>query len=335
MRRFAHAFVAAFIIVSVHCQMVRTKGRDFTLGDDRIVFKGTNYYPRTAMWASMWTSWPWDQIINETRLFSTLGINCVRIMVPYTAGEWGGPNVNPKRINQLYTLVNHFGSLGIKSIITLFDWETTFPSAGSQRYADHVQYVTKIVTPFSDNPNVMMWDIKNEPDHPDNIDHHDNWNDVPKKRDIIVNWLYRVILEVRKIDKNHLVSIGLRWWENFVQIYDTVDVAAFHSYWPPAKELADMMNITMRRPIPLLVEEFGWPTAPVGPQYNETLQVEFYKDQMSVYERFKVGGCVQWMAFDAKKYDGSSFENFFGLWRYDMTLKPVADVFMSSFTKKV
>jgi hypothetical protein len=93
-------------------------------------------------------------------------------------------------------------------------------------------------------------DIKNEPDHPNNIDGHNNWNKVPTQRDIIVSWLLRMMAHVRDIDRNHLVSTGIRWWQNFPEVYPDVDIALFHSYWDPAVELPFIINTMSQRKLP-------------------------------------------------------------------------------------
>jgi hypothetical protein len=95
----------------------------------------------------------------------------------------------------------------------------------------------------------------------------------------------------------------------------------FHSYWDPNVEIPVIQQAIAKSPMPIIVEEFGWPTAPVGPQYNESVQLDFYQSQISVYKKYNVNGYFQWMSFDAKPYDGSSDENFFGLFRFDQTLK--------------
>ena len=69
---------------------------------------------------------------------------------------------------------------------------------------------------------IRAWDIKNEPDHPNNIDGHDDWNQDPAKRDIIVPWLNWVTAAVHAADGNHIVSIGIRWWTNIQAVINSV-----------------------------------------------------------------------------------------------------------------
>lgn len=49
------------------------------------------------------------------------------------------------KLQQLEHVVNTMGDAGIRSVVTLFDWETTFPAAGTSRETDHLKYVTAIV----------------------------------------------------------------------------------------------------------------------------------------------------------------------------------------------
>jgi hypothetical protein len=61
--------------------------------------------------------------------------------VPYSLGGWNGPDVPTERVKQLVQLVDYLGNRDIKSLITLFDWETTWPASGSKKETEHFQYV--------------------------------------------------------------------------------------------------------------------------------------------------------------------------------------------------
>jgi len=113
------------------------------------------------------------------------------------------------------------------------------------------------------------------------------------------------------------------------QIKDVEDVVSFHSYWGNInQEIVDVSNFS-KDAKPILVEEFGWPTHP-SPKYSESLQLNFYTTQMAAIKAHNIAGCVQWMTFDAKDYNtnpNESDEEYFGLWRYDYTLKPAGEYY--------
>lgn len=128
------------------------------------------------MWQDMWQSWPEQEIAQEVAMFPSLGINCVRILVPYSDGGWNGacnlnarsfsasllfsaisfliwshsrstcsskplrnvtePHHSPRKVPNFQRskqlTVTKRKKAHVDGQITLFDWETTWPSAGSQ-----------------------------------------------------------------------------------------------------------------------------------------------------------------------------------------------------------
>ena len=314
---------------------VRIEGDQFTCDGFVVKIKGTNYYPKNHMWASMWSAWDWGEIVYETQMMRSMGLNAARILVPYSNGGWGGANPPATHLQMLEDIVNHFGANGIRSCVTLFDWETSFPAQGTLTEAQHLSYLSAIVNRLKNNKHVFAWDVKNEPDHPANIYGYDNWDSSPASRDKIVSWLRRMCNAVRAIDTNHPVSAGLRWWQNVQDVLSFVDFAIFHSYWPniSTQEIPDVKSYMGSNQRPILVEEYGWPSNPTPCRrdgqliydYHETSQLNLYTSHLNAFAQHNIAGGIQWMTFDAKDYStdpDESFENYFGLWRYDYSLKP-------------
>jgi len=324
---------------------VAVQGSKLVIGGQPIRVKGTNYYPRDGMWASMWTNWNWNAILADTDRMRSLGLNAVRILVPYSHGGWNGPNPPETRLQQLESLVNHLGANGIRSCVTLFDWETSYPAAGTQRENEHKSYVNAIVGRLKNNPYVFMWDVKNEPDHPSSINGFDDWDNAPAQRDKIVSWLSRMAAHIRTIDPHHPVSVGMRWYNNNKDVIGFVDIVCFHSYWSHITnntEIPVIKSFMGANPKPILAQEFGWPTNPTPCNrdgrliwdYNETQQLAMYQQWLQAFENHDIAGCLQWMTYDAKNYTtnpNESFENYFGLWRYDYSLKPAGAHYRDNF----
>lgn len=322
---------------------VRIRGEQFVYQGQVIKLKGTNYYPRQHMWGSMWSSWDWPAISTEVPMMKNLGLNCIRILVPYSNGGWSY-NPSATKLQQLEDLVNLCGANGIKCIVTLFDWETSFPAAGTATETNHYTYVTAIVNRLKNNPHVFLWDVKNEPDHPDNYGKCDcnpgacgNWDCNPTKRDQIVSWLGRMCNKCRQLDSNHYATAGMRWWANLPDVLSFCDVAIFHSYWPNiySEEIPQTRGYMGGNQKPIIVEEWGWPSHPTPClrdgvriyDYNEAQQLDLYKSHLRAIEQYGIAGGLQWMTFDAQGYfndETDSFEDYFGLWKYDQTLKPAA-----------
>ena len=330
-------------------QFLSITGDQFTYGGVVYKIKGANYYPASAPWGAMFGNWNWDEITTDVEMLRSLGINAMRINLPYSAGGWGGPNVNQLYLDRLERLVELLRAKGMKANITLFDWETSFPAAGTQRESEHKQYVAAIVNRLKDNPGVFLWDVKNEPDHPSNIDDHDNWDYSPANRDKIVSWLSRMCAYVRSLDPNHPVSAGIRWWENVSDVISFVDVAIFHNYWPNigTEAIPFVKQACGANPKPILVQEFGWPSQP-RPCWRDTFWVYDYTEanQLSVYQmnlqafaQHDIAGGIQWQACDLAPYVADpnfdpevTFENYFGLWKFGTRqLKPAASYYRDNW----
>lgn len=319
-------------------------GDQFRYAGKVFKLKGSNYYPRDYMWAAMWKV-DADLVAADAARMRTLGMNCVRILVPYRNGGWGGANPPAGHLDKLTSFINTFGARGIRCVVTLFDWETSFPAAGEKREAEHLRHLEAIVSRLKDNPYVLMWDVKNEPEHPANIGGKDDWSENPEARDKIVSWLERMCNAVRRIDTNHPVCVGLRWANNVDETLPFVDVAMFHSYWPNigTEQIPNVKKFMGKDVKPIVVEEFGWPSHPTpcereGGQivhdFTEQDQVKFYEKHLAAFREHDIAGCIQWMTYDAAKYSNNpkeSFEKYFGLWHYDYSLKPVAAVYRDGF----
>ena len=318
---------------------VRCTGNQFTLDGVTYKIKGSNYYPASARWGAWFGNWNWAEITRDVDRLHSLGINAMRINLPYSNGGWGGANVNADYLDKLERLVEYLRYRGMKANITLFDWETSFPAAGTSTETQHKQYVTTIVNRLKNNPGVFVWDVKNEPDHPSNIGGYDDWDNSPTSRDKIVSWLSRMCATVRAADTsgNQLVSSGIRWYSNAKDVLSFEDVAIFHSYWGNigTVEIPTVAGYTTK---PILVQEFGWPSQPHPCwrgywqyDFTEADQLNFYTTHLQAFAAHDIGGCIQWQASDLKGYvsdpntdTGVSFENYFGLWRLDGSLKPAA-----------
>ena len=332
---------------------VTIQGDQFVLNGQVYKLKGTNYYPQDHMWADMWSSWDWPAITYEVDLMHDLGLNCVRILVPYSNGGWNGPNVPADRLQKLEDIVNLMGDHGIRSVVTLFDWETSFPASGTSTWNNHLTYMSNDRGPAEEQP--LRPDVGREEraGPPGQLRLAatatrvpcGNWDCNPAKRDQIVSWLHRMCDAVRARDPNHPVSAGMRWWENLPDVLSFEDVAIFHSYWPnigteeiPRDQglhglepeahrgrgmgLADQPQpLLPRRPADLrlqrdpAVQRLRQPSGRLHPaQHRRRPAVDDVRRQ------------------DATPTDqDESFEQYFGLWKYGYTLKPAGVYYRDNF----
>jgi hypothetical protein len=295
-----------------------------------IRLKGVNYYPQWRPWSPMWRSWDAPQTERELRLArDQLGVNTVRVLLPYnfTGKQRDAGKATPEMIGRLRELAQIAGSLNMRLIVTLFDFYKSFALPGTSDEQQDVAYLRELIGHFAGDDRILAWDLHNEPDH------YDRWKDGEQAR--VLTWLGRMADEVHRIDPNHLVTVGMGEYQNLLvpgpdgrRVIDYSDLVSVHLYDAGAAEHT-LETVRANTGRPILVEEFGWPTGPrCVRNYDEATQERLYRDVLAAAERHAVG-VVAWTLRD---YDAGpttrwdTFEEHFGLFRADNSLKPAAEL---------
>jgi hypothetical protein len=314
---------------------IKAEGDKLTRQGQSVQIKGVNYYPQGKPWAEMWEDWKGPQIQRELQAArADLGINAVRVLVPYSEGAWkaGRDRVNALMLGRLREMVQIAGDLDMRLIISLFDFEQYFPAPGTRDELEQRAWLTQLVGNFAGDDRIMAWDIHNEPDH------YKRWKE-PGGPEEILTWTGRMADLLHQIAPNHLVTVGVGQYETLWRpapdgrrIIDYSDVISFHTYNAADTE-RQIYEIRSRTTRPILLEEFGWPTGPRCSQagYDESTQAETYRRQLQVATG-RVAGVLAWTLrdFDAgptARYD--TREEHYGLYRTDGSLKPAAAFFMA------
>ena len=329
---------------------VTVQGNQLIYRGKPIKLKGTNFYPKDQPWADMWKRWKGEAARGDLARAREVGINSIRIMVPYKPENgWTDKAtgaVVPEYLDQLQQMVQMAGEFDMKVIVALFDFydmSTDRPVAGSAAEARNKRYLQEIVGAFRDDDRILAWDIHNEPDH------YETWNEDRDPAQFI-DWMSRMADEIRRLDPNHLVTVGMGQFDNlFVAdasgapelgkkangrtVADISDFLSFHSYnagnmdWQIAY-IRDHSNK------PLLLQETGWPSGPpcVKPEFSEHQQTFLYGEMIKAARKWDLSGLMQWMLWDLKP--GASIgkgrethEDFFGLLRRDGSWKPAMTLF--------
>jgi hypothetical protein len=292
--------------------------------------KGVNYYPQWRPWNPMWRDWDAHQIERELRLArDRIGVNAVRVMVPYnfTGKPVDAGKTAPTYIGRLRELTQIAGSLDMRLIVTLFDFYKIFAPAGGADEQQDLAYLRALLGAFAGDDRIMAWDLHNEPDH------YEAWKAGDQAR--VLDWLGRVADEVHRLAPNQLVTVGMGNYENLWlpgpdgrRVIDYSDVVSVHLYDAGAAERA-LDAVRAHTDKPILIEEFGWPTGPrCVRNYNEATQVLLYRTVLAAAEG-RAAGVVAWTLRD---YDAgptnryNTFEEHFGLFRADDSLKPAAEL---------
>jgi hypothetical protein len=304
---------------------IEVSGSQLTRLGQPVRMKGVNYYPQWHPWDEMWTQWDGPQMERELRLArDQLGINAVRILVPYDA--FGDGHVNDKLIQRLREMCQIAGNLDMRLIVTLFDFYEGFPQPGSSSERKNFEYIHKLVGNFIGDERIFAWDLHNEPDN------YTKWQE--GRSDEVLTWLGRMADKIHSIDPYHQVTVGMAHYHNLWipgpdgrRVIDYSDVVSVHIYnsADAARQLDEIRTHTDK---PILLEEFGWPSGPrcSTPGYTEAQQEHVYREMLAAADS-RVAGVFAWTLRD---YDAGptmrwdTREEHYGLFRPDDSLKPAA-----------
>jgi hypothetical protein len=330
---------------------VTVEGDKFVYAGAPIKLKGTNYWLSDAPFSGTWASWNGPKVYEELKRAQALGVNVVRIGIPFDHGDtmdvvWDSDQemreVSMWIQRQMTQVLQIASTLGMKVIFTLFEWYDEQPRQGSREERPNIAYLEGVVQPFANDDRVLAWDIRNEPDY------YDRWQGGDPDR--VIEWLDRMATNIRYLDQKHPITVGLGDYRNFWltdkrgrSVLDFVDFVSLHCY--DAHGLpAQVEALKARTNKPVLVEEMGWPTspgdqkAPEGALYDEATQDYFYTEMLDEAKRLDVAGVVQWTLIDfipRSTAKVANFEEHFGLFRLDGTAKPASEVFKTGYTARI
>jgi len=119
----------------------------------------------------------------------------------------------------------------------------------------------------------------------------------------VTDWFSRMKNELKSIDTNHPVTMGMWSPDNIGDVASLVDVLAFHSYtWDIVDEINQVKAVNNSKPN--LVEEFGWPTNPCPRDQNgdgnlrydftETYQYNDISTYLSAISSSGIAGGSRW-----------------------------------------
>ena len=142
---------------------------------------------------------------------------------------WVKPGCALDRVERMLDLG---GRYGIRFILTLQDFygkEDGWWFKEKYKTVD-LPHIRKIVPRFAHRPEIVMWELMNEPTCPPNDANRACW-------DALYNWAKATSEEVKRLDSNHLVSLGTHRAgldraavDSFLRIHalPTVDVISMH-----------------------------------------------------------------------------------------------------------
>ncbi len=208
---------------------------------DRI--KGLNYYPQDTPWNMFGDSFNDKTVGNDFAVIRQMGLNTVRIFVPYEA--FGKAQVDAEHLERLHMTLDLAFENGLKVIVTLFDFYGDYDIRDwtlTQRHAEH------IVTALKDHKALLAWDIKNEPD----LDFE------TRGKGKVLAWLEEMAINITQWDKKHGITVGWSSPEAAIELKDQVDFVSFHFYKDLSEFTASYASLKKAIPDkPLLLQEYG------------------------------------------------------------------------------
>ena len=122
--------------------------------------KSLNYYPSTAGWSKMWTSWDAAKVDADLAKIAALGATNVRAIIFPTA--FGYPTPKAEYTARLSQFVGLAAARGMTVKFTLFDWWNGYSDvAGSTAWA------TAILKPYAADSRLIAVEVQNEFDATD------------------------------------------------------------------------------------------------------------------------------------------------------------------------
>ena len=328
---------------------VKAEGGQLVYKGQAIKLKGINFYPKDQPWAYMWTQWDGEAAKRDLSRAQELGVDSIRIMVPYSpATGWTDKETGKVPVtytNQLKQMVQIAGDMDMKVIVALFDFydpgKETLAKVEAERR--NKLYIETVVGAFADDDRVMAWDLHNEPDQ------YGSWKTDSRQKDFIA-WMAMVAQEIRRIDSNHLITVGMSAYDSLfvadntgapypeeaargLAAADMADFLSFHSYNAGNIEW-QIEYIKLHSDKPIVLEETGWPTGPscTDPIYAESQQELLYRLMIDGANKEDIAGVMNWQLWDfppgiSKGSGQETHEDYFGLLRQDGTWKPAMPLF--------
>ena len=290
---------------------VGRSGTNLTMNGQPYRMAGINYYPQNTPWDKFWPDYNGKVINQDFSRIQALGLNTIRVFIPFD--QFGGPSLGSnkegpppviipgskptastsKTVVQILAkfddLLEQAKNHNLHVIATLFDFHTDYTLLHWPQSDTHLE---ALLTRYQDNPTILAWDIKNEPD----LDYK------AAGQDLVNIWLAHTVRLARLYDQHHLITIGWSSSGAAQQSIPLMDLISFHYYNPASNLPKEYTNIKETHPnLPIAMTEFNLPTwnSPFFPGgHTEDEQANYYADILSYLRRARSAGYLSWTLYD-------------------------------------
>ncbi len=251
-----------------------------------VAIKGINYYPQSNPWETFGAEFSIDTIKKDFNIIRSAGLNTIRLFVPYE--DFGKENVDESKLRSLRKTMDVAHGLGLKVIITLFDFYGDYSTLNWTLTQKHASI---IVNKLKEHEALLAWDIKNEPD----LDFE------TRGKDLVISWLSHMIDLIRSIDKKNAITIGWYAPESSKILKDQVDLISFHYYKPISMLDNTLLKLKEQFPEkPIVMQEYGISSYngfwnPFGNSEND--QAYYHKKAQKLIKKHDIS-YMSWTLYD-------------------------------------
>ncbi len=255
--------------------------------------KGINYYPQATPWDMFGDQFDMNIIENDFDIMKAAGLNTIRIFIQYD--DFGKAEVKEEKLQKLQQVLDAAETKKLKAVVTLFDFYGNYEVLDWTLTHRHAE---TIVSRFKNHKAILAWDIKNEP----NLDFES------RGKQTVLAWLDHILLLVKSIDTEHLVTIGWSNTESAYLLKDKLDFVSFHYYEDKANFEQSYLDLKANIPNKQIVlGEFGessyggfWKPF-VG---SEQKQATYFKEMQQVLNAQNIS-FMSWTLYDFEEIPSS------------------------------
>jgi hypothetical protein len=319
-------------------ELVSAQGDRLMLGGQPLFMRGFNYFPRDYGWTSM-VDWDWDEVDAELALAQEYGANTVRTGFDYAylTGDLycRSPLTRYQVLPEYLDAIDRFLTIAASHDLKVVFWLGAGPCWGQlwnpADYGIVEQHLESLIPRFAGDPRIAAWDLATDLDStmlgaPPSGAH----GAYPQAtRDNMVTLLENMAGTVRRLDPDHLLTVGFSWPSSSLLVQDFTDflmpqffgadapnvlsadqVAQVEPYVDWGEYSADPEAVVaqlgdeisrlqegLRRPMPIVLAEYGSPSR--GSGYSESFQQHVYEATLEVaLLRLELAGVLNWALTD-------------------------------------
>ena len=285
--------------------------------------KMMNYYPSTAGWSAMWTSYSHARTDKDFAAIAGLGANTVRIIVQPAAVGW--PEVSDLGAATFADIVATAAAHGLGVQLTLFDlWYSWSDIATSKTWA------TSLLAPYHNDQRIVLVELQNE---------------IPTANETAMAWARQLLPHLatllpgvpRSLSAFSTASLQAIGTTIPRESLDVIDVHLFGTVQTMPARLAAAQEVAAGRPV--IIGEAGDSTGRSNTPGSEQAQLSFYEKVTQLVDDAGIGTFAPWILSDFTTGAmpptlASPVEARFGLRRLNGSWKPAAASVRNMFQHK-